>query len=373
MRLMIVGGGTGGHITPGIAIARSLLEKNQNAQVLFVGSKKGLEVDLVPKAGFPIATIPAVPLTRKISPQLFSTGYHSLKGVMASMGLIRRFKPQIILGTGGFVCGPFLLAAILLRIPFLLQEQNVIPGLTNRLFSPFARKVALGFEEAARHFPGKGEKLIYTGNPIYPHLLTVSRLEGAQRLGIDAQKKVLLIYGGSRGANSINQAALAAYPHLVTHSDLFILHICGPGNQEGILDGIAKLGLSQHPRLTIYEYVYDMAAFLAVADLVVARAGAVGLSEILALGIPSILVPYPYAADNHQYENARVVEKAKGGIVIPDGELEGSLLAQQIVTLLNDASLLQEYAFHARQLGAIDATERILELLFNELERESIP
>lgn len=373
MRLIIVGGGTGGHITPGITIARSLLEKVEDAQVLFVGTQKGLEMDLVPKAGLPITTIPAAPFNRKISLQLFLTGFISLQGVLASITLLRRFRPDLIMGTGGFVCAPFLLAAVLLKVPFILQEQNVMPGLTNRLFSSFARRIALGFKEAEAHFSCSRERLIYTGNPINQELMALNRLAGAKRLGIDANKKVLLIYGGSRGAKSINQAALKAYPHLVSLPDLTILHICGQGNREEIWGALEEMGLAEHRDIHLYEYVYDISACLVVADLVLARAGAVGLSEILALGIPSLLVPYPYAADNHQYENARVVEEAQAGMLIPDHKLASCNLAECIRGLLADPVRLKEYSFRAKELAVLNSAEKILDILLNEMEEKGIP
>lgn len=372
MRLIIAGGGTGGHITPGIAIARELLERDGESQVLFVGTEKGLEMDLVPKAGLPISTIPAVPLIRQISPRLLKTCYSSFKGVLASISLIRRFKPDLILGTGGFVCGPVLLAALLLRVPYVLQEQNVMPGLTNRLFSSFARRIALGFDQARSYFKVKDERLVHTGNPINKDILFMNRLKGAKDLGIHPNRRVLLIYGGSRGALNINRGALEAYPELLKIPDLHILHICGKGNREELLQGIEEMGLKQQDSLDIYDYCYDIAPCLAVADLVVARAGAVGLSEILALGLPSILVPYPHAADNHQYYNARVVEEAGAGIIIPDESLTGALLFERVSSLFNDSLRLKEYSLAAERLSVPESTEKIISLLFNELGDEGI-
>lgn len=372
MRLMIVGGGTGGHITPGIAIANYILDQEKKAQILFVGTKNGLEMDLVPKAGLPIVTIPAAPLVRKISPAILKTCLSSMGGVLKSISLIRNFKPHLILGTGGFVCGPFLIAALILRVPFILQEQNVMPGLTNRLFSSFAYSVALGFKEAAKYFSRKGDKLFYTGNPINQDILSISRLTGAKKLSINPQKKVLLIYGGSRGAKSINRAFVEAYSLLSTIPDLFIMLICGTGNKGEVLQGLDEKGITLQDNLQIHEYCYDISSCLVVADLVVARAGAVGLSEILALGIPSILVPYPYAADNHQYENAKVVADAKAGIIIPDDSLTGPILHQHVASLLKDPLLLKEYSLAAKGLGVSDATQQIGDILLNQWRGEGI-
>lgn len=365
MRIIISGGGTGGHIYPAITIAREVGRLAGNCEILFVGTKQGLEADIVPKEGFAFTTIEVRGLERRLSWQNIRTLAATVKSVWASSQIIKKFKPDVVIGTGGYVCGPVLLAASLLKIPTIIQEQNVIPGITNKILARFVDKIALGYEEAANHFPkGKPEQIVVTGNPIRPEVMSAARGENMSELGLDPNKLTLLVVGGSRGARSINNAMLGVYKYFKGSKRVQILHVTGQSEYNSIVGNIKQLGidLSCAGNIIIKPYLYNMPAALAAADLAIFRAGAVGLAELTACGIPAILIPYPYAAENHQEYNARALEKHGAAVVIADKELTDTRLLETITRLLDDSDKLSSMAKKSKELGRPQAAETIARL-----------
>jgi UDP-N-acetylglucosamine--N-acetylmuramyl-(pentapeptide) pyrophosphoryl-undecaprenol N-acetylglucosamine transferase len=362
MRVIVSGGGTGGHIYPAITIIRAL-EKIGPCQVLFIGTKRGLEADIVPKEGLDFESIDISGFERKMSWQNIVNLFRSAESVLASRKLIRKFKPDIVIGTGGYVCGPVLLAASLMEIPTMIQEQNVIPGVTNRILSRFVRKLALGYQEALPHFGGS-EKCFVSGNPIRPEVMSISREQGLAELELNPEACTVLIAGGSRGARSINQAMLPVHKYFAGRKDIQLLHVTGQNEYNGIVGFLKQSGIDgkNAGNIMIKPYLYNMPDALAAADIAVFRAGAIGLAELTAKGIPAILVPYPYAAENHQEFNARVMERQGAAFVIKDNELNGDLLIQYLEDIIQHPEKRQHMAAASLKMGHPEAADKIAQM-----------
>ena len=361
-RVIISGGGTGGHIYPAITIARAIADI-EPTEFLYVGSKIGLENTLIPNEGIPFVTIDVRGLERKISFRNLVTLGKTAGSLLRAEQIIHKFKPDVVIGTGGFVCGPVLLAASLSGIPTLVQEQNVIPGVTNTILSRFVKCVALGYEEAADRFKRK-DILVYTGNPVRKDILTGTRDHGRALLGLDPDKFTLLVAGGSRGARSINNAMIEVHRYFRDSRDIQILHVTGDheydrvvGQLEGI-DGKGRYGEGRH----IIPYLHHMPEALAAADLAVYRAGAVGLAELTVRGLPAILIPYPYAAEDHQRYNAQALVMCGAAKMILDKMLTGRELLEEIVHLKNDPEALKRMARASKSKGRPQAAHDIAEL-----------
>lgn len=368
MKVLIAGGGTGGHIYPGITIGKALLEKG--AEVLFAGTRRGLEKEIVPLEGFPIEFISADSFPRRLSWRLVRSAFTAAKGVGEAVALVRKFAPDACVGTGGYAAGPVVLAAALLGVPTVIQEQNAHPGVTNRILAYVADKVALGYEAAAAGFRQR-DKLVVTGNPIRPEICEITRAEGAKRLGLDPGRKRVLITGASQGARSINRAVCEAFPKL-QRLDAEFLVAAGRGGFDALLDALPVPRAEGRPVLgegraygnvLIVPYLYDMPAALAASDLVVGRAGAISIAEVTARGLPAVLIPYPFAAENHQEKNARVLERAGAARVILDRDLNGEALYRTVSELLGDEAALRSMAQASRSLGKPGAVWEIVALI----------
>lgn len=369
MKALIAGGGTGGHIYPAVTIGKALLEKG--AEVLFAGTRRGLEREIVPREGFPIEYISVDYFPRRLSLRLVRSLFTAVKGVREAVALVKAYDPDVCVGTGGYVAGPVVLAAALCGVPTVIQEQNAYPGLTNRILARLAHKVALGYEAAASRL-GPRDKLVVTGNPIRPEIASIAREQGAARLGLDPRRKLVLITGASQGARSINAAVIQAFPRF-RRIDAGILVVAGKSGYEALLEALPVRPQEGRPALggegrafgnvMVVPYLHDMPAALAAADLVVGRAGAISIAEVTARGLPSILIPYPHAAENHQEKNARVLEEAGAAQVILDRELDGDALYEAVTGLLRDGQRLTAMAEASRRLGKPDAVWEIVALI----------
>lgn len=362
MRIIVSGGGTGGHIYPAVTLIRTLQRLQPGSEVLYVGTQTGLEADIIPKEGLPFQTVDICGLERKLSLKNLHTAGKALCGVWRARRIIQDFVPDVVIGTGGYVCGPVLLAASLLGVPTMIQEQNVFAGITNKLLGKFVAKVALGYREAAAHFPAG--KTVFTGNPIRAEVMSAKREESLREFGFDAGKLTVLVSGGSRGARSINRAMLEVHRHFSGNKALQLLHVTGKNEYNDIVGKMHKQGINSDGsgNIIIKPYLYDMPKALAIADLAVFRAGAVGLAELMARGIPSILIPYPHAAENHQEYNALAMQKNGAALVIHDQALSGQALIEKIEMLLSDRTKLEAMAAASRAMGRPDAAETIAAL-----------
>lgn len=365
MRVLLAGGGTGGHIYPALAIANKIKDEYPTTDILYVGTNTGLEAKIVPKEGWNFAAINVEGWQRKISLQAVRAGFKAFKGVLDAIKIIKNYNPQVVIGTGGYVCGPVVLAARLLNIPTIIHEQNALPGITNRLIGNFVDTIMITFPESKKYFKNQS-KIILTGLPIREKLLKISKEEGRKYFNLDKNKKTLLVTGGSRGAKKINEAMLEAYK-LLLDLPIQIIHITGEKNYKEVYALLKQKGLDKKYKnnLILKPYLFEMEYALACADLCISRAGATFLAEITAKGIPGILIPYPYAAENHQQFNAQSLVNKGAAEMILDKNLTGTILSQKIIKIISDDLLLKKMAQKAKSIGKPNSLENIVKIITN--------
>ena len=363
MKVLIAGGGTGGHVFPGIAVAEELQRQRPDLEIVFVGGRQGLEAQAVPEAGFRIRFLPTRgfprgrwwlwPWAAAVNAAAF---VHALVLVLAE-------RPHAVLGTGGYASGPVAVAARLLGRPLILQEQNSVPGVTNRWLARIADEVHLSFLEARSYFPRR-DHLKVTGNPVRAHILSGDREQALREFQLTPGRPTVFVFGGSRGARRLNEAALDAMRRLRDRVDVqFIL-------QTGREDADAAQATAVRERLpaTVLPFVRKMHMAYAAADLIVCRAGAMTLAEIAVCGRPAILVPYPFAAHGHQEVNAANLTDRGAAVMILDAELSGERLAREIAHLLADRQTLSRMSANARLFARPDAAARLARSLIRWAE-----
>lgn len=358
MRFIFTGGGTGGHVFPGIAVAEALKSLAPDAEILFVGGAHGLEATAVPEAGFAFRAIPARGLLGKRILAIPSVLWTLLRGITASYGILRRFDPDVVFATGGYVSGAVALAGRLLGRPLVLHEQNSVPGMTNRVLSRTAAEVHLNMPGARRHFPRR-DRLRLSGNPIRRSVLEGDRDRGLREYELDASRTTVLVVGGSQGARSINRAAADAISLLSSRDDLQFVLQTGRRDYELVRGRLGR----RREWVRVRAFIANMGDVYRAADLVVARAGAMTLAEIAVNGRAAILVPFPHATHDHQEANARVLVEAGAATVIPDRELGGDRLASEIAKIVDTPRKLREMSGSALRMARPDAAERIARAL----------
>jgi len=357
LRVLIAAGGTGGHIYPGVTIAGVLKRRRQDACILFVGREGGMEEGIIQEAGFRMRTIRARYLQRRLSLELLATAGTLAVGLWQSYCLIRSFRPDLVIGTGGYVSAPVIFLASCMGLPTFIQEQNAFPGVTNRVLGRVASKIAIAYRDAEAYFP-RG-KTVLTGNPVRPEIMTAERSQGIRAFGLDPDKRTVLITGGSQGASTLNRAVIEGAGQLAAIPGVQYVFLCGKNHYDSVKQQLE--GLVSEGRMRLFPYTHDMPLALAAADLVVGRSGAILLAEITARGIPAILVPYPYAAANHQEKNARTLEKHGAARVILDRDLNGRVLCDVISGLLASGKVLEDMRENSRRLGRPDAAASIVD------------
>jgi UDP-N-acetylglucosamine--N-acetylmuramyl-(pentapeptide) pyrophosphoryl-undecaprenol N-acetylglucosamine transferase len=337
MRYLIAGGGTGGHIYPAISIAQALRQADPDAQILYVGTATGREATIVPRAGLPFAGIASAGLMNLSLAGKLRGGLKALRGLLESLGHIRRFRPDVVIGTGGYVSGPVLFAARLLGKPVVIQEQNAFPGVTNRIASRWARAVFVPYDEARPYFPA-GARLVTVGNPVRPEVGAATREAGRQAFGFAPEDLVLLVMGGSGGARDFHRAVVAAIMALRRSLPaLKVLHVTG----ERYLDQVRELYGEKQEGITIAPYLDNMPEAYAAADAGVFRSGALTLAEIQVRGLPAVLIPSPNVTHNHQEWNARTLERRGAALVVREQEATPERLGEALRTVLTDAARRQ--------------------------------
>lgn len=346
MRYLITGGGTGGHIYPALSIAAALKELDPEAVLLYVGTETGREAAVVPAAGLPFVTIRSGGMVNLSLSQKLAGGVRALRGLFDALGHIRRFRPDLVLGTGGFVCGPVLLAARLAGRPVVIQEQNAFPGVTNRIAARWARLIFVPYEEARTHFPA-GAPIRRIGNPVRPEIGAATREAGRRTFGFAADDQVLLVMGGSGGARDLNRAVAGAVLSLRAEIPrLTVLHVSGERYYEQV-----QMLYTGVDRVTVVPYLHTMPEAYAAADAGVFRAGALTMAEVQVRALPAVLVPSPNVTHDHQEWNARTLERRGAALVVREREVADGKLVGAIRTLLTDEgrraamqSALQELA-----------------------------
>jgi len=366
MRVLITGGGTGGHINPALAIAQKVRNENPSNEILYVGTKEGLESELVPKAGFNFKYVTAKYLRRKISFENVKTLFASIKGVMEAAKIINEFKPDIVVGTGGYVCGPVVLAASLKKIPTMIHEQNVFPGITNKMLSKFVDVIGISFAEAERYFPEESrKKLVLVGNPVRKDILTADRRKSRTKLNLRPDVTLIYSFGGSGGQLSLNEAIIDVIKKYNGQKNIKIIHVTGKKLYASFMDEIKKENIILENNIEILDYMYDAATALSASDIVIGSAGAITIAEITVTGVPSILIPKTYTAENHQEYNARALEKEGASRVILERDLDGSALIKEIEEIIDNKNVLKTMSLNSKRMGNTDVENKIYESMVN--------
>jgi len=355
MRILFAGGGTGGHLIPAINIAGTLAKKMPDAELRFVGIKGGMEKDIVEKNGYELDEIEVVGLKRNFS-GLLDFSRKIMKAYSQADNIVKSFGPEIVVGTGGYVSAPVVLAGKRRKARILIQEQNIYPGLATRFLSRFADKTCLAFEGSKKYFQGM-KNISVTGNPLRDDLVLARGNGYLNEFGLDQSKKVLFVTGGSRGAKSLNAGILNFISEHKLPDDWQILWQTGTDKYDELIASLKTIEYSGK----VMPFIHDMPKAYATADLIVCRAGAMTLSEILALGLPSLLVPFPFATADHQMKNALDL-KAKGAVeVIADKKVDSAEFSELLSSLLNNKNRREQYGKTAGQLGSLSGSESITE------------
>lgn len=358
MKIVVSGGGTGGHIYPALALIREIQKNYKDAEFLYIGTEKGLESKLVTREEILFKSIHITGFQRKLSFENIKTVIRFLKGVSESKKMLKEFKADIVIGTGGYVCGPVVYAAAKLGIPTIIHEQNSVPGLTNKFLSKYVDRIAVCFDEAKKFFPQN--KVVLTGNPRASEVLGQDGIKGRLSVGLQTNRPVVLIFGGSRGARPINEAVLKSLIEL-GKKPYQVLYVTGDVHYEEVQKEVELIGSPEN--VIIKPFLHNMPEVLAGTDLTVARAGATTLAELTSLGIPSILIPSPYVTNNHQEKNARALSDNGAAELLLEKELTGKKLIEHMDQILMDKQKLTEMKRAAKELGIPDAANRLYNLM----------
>ena len=351
MKVLIAAGGTGGHIYPGIAVAKEIMRRDASSEVLFVGTTRGLETRIVPENGFQLSLINSAGL-KNVGLVGKLKGLAVLpKSFLEARQLLKEFKPDVVVGAGGYVSGPVLMMASLMRIPTLVMDSNALPGFTNRRLAMFVDKAALTFEEAVPFF---GKKGVVTGNPVRKEFFAISEPESSNKVR-------LLIFGGSQGARAINNAMTDALPKLnIIPDSLEITHQTGDADFEKVREVYDRAGWD---RADVRRYISDMVSEFAKSDLIICRAGATTCAELAAAGKASIMVPLPTAADDHQRKNAEAMQNAGASRMIMQSDLNGDTLAKEVSDLIASPDAISNMEAAAKKMARSDAAEATVNLI----------
>lgn len=359
MRCVISGGGTGGHIYPALAIAEGIQKKYNDVEIIYAGSESGPEKDLAQRAGLEFRPIPVAPLTGRMSLKLLASAFKNFCGVSASSRFLKSYKPDIVIGTGGYVCGPVMLAATKCNFPTLLHEQNAVMGRANKMLSDKVDKICLTFNIISGDFK-EYKKSVITGLPVREKILSADKAKGIEFFGLDPQKKVVLITGGSQGARHINQVLLECVPEIIKAGGQ-VLHLAGPKLYEETLQMAESLGFANEPNYKAVSYLHEMEMALGAADIVICRSGASFLAEVMAVGRASILIPYPYAIGDHQRANAMSLVNRKAAAMVLDSDLNKESLWSELQPLLTQPQLIAEMSKNCYEMGCRNAVDVIVE------------
>ncbi len=366
MRVLMTGGGTAGHINPALSIADAIKGEYPEAEFLFVGANGRMETVLVPQAGYAIRTITVEGFQRKLSVENVKknvrAAYHAVTAGREAARIIREFQPDIAIGTGGYVCGPVLRRAAKMGVPMLVHESNALPGVTVKMLAPYAKAVLVSDEAAKKHLPDTAS-VIVTGNPLRRDLLTVDRAVARRELGVD-ERPLVLCFGGSLGARPLNEAIVGVLQQPEASQLQFIIGTGRGVNHERVQAMLSERGIvPDGVHVCVREYIDDMPRCMAAADLVISRCGAMTLSELPALSKPSILVPSPYVAENHQYYNAMALADRGAAICVEEKDLTPARLWAEIQAAALSPSTLASMSEAAGTAAVLDADKRILAVI----------
>ena len=363
MRVILSGGGTAGHINPALSIADTIAQKEKGSKILFVGTKKGLESTLVPNKNYDIEYIDVSGIKAKITVENAVSVLKYLKAVSKCKKMLKSFRPDVVVGTGGYVCAPVVAAANSLNIPTVIHEQNVFPGNAIKMLSKKSTVTAISFLESEKYLKNAKE-ILYSGNPLRSEILNASREEARKELNLE-NKKFLVIFGGSLGAKTINDVACEYINKYGNENNTRILLATGKFSYDRVKKEIGK----KFPDVEVKQYIHNMSTVMAAADLLVCRSGAITVSEISALGVPSILVPSPNVTRNHQEYNARALSDDGGAVTILEKDFNVDSLKQAVDMILNDNEKSDKMRSIALSKGKLNASELIYEKIVEIIKK----
>lgn len=367
MRVIMTGGGTGGHIYPAVAIADEIRRRDENAEILFVGAEIGMERDLVPKCGYKIELIQADGFNRTKIVNNFVAAKRIIKGTIKAKKIIKEFKPDVVIGTGGYASAPVIKTAQSMNIPTYIHEQNAYPGMSNKMQEKKARRVFLGFEAASKYFKHP-EKHVMCGNPVRENFIKADREKARKDLGIRDEEFVLLAFGGSQGAGRVNKAMMKVIEAFNGVKDIRIYLGAGGYYYDAMIKEFEDSGVELHDNISIMEYIDDMPKYLAASDLMIGRSGALSVAEVTVCGVPAIFIPSPNVTGNHQFFNAKAVADNGGAIIIEEKDLDNDELISIIHRLKNDRQALKAMAEKSRESSYPEAVKIIYDNVLNSFK-----
>lgn len=360
MKVIISGGGTGGHIFPAISIANALKAKYNDVEILFVGAKGKMEMQKVPQAGYEIVGLPVAGFQRKKLWKNFSFPFKLLSSMMKAKKIIKSFSPDIVIGVGGYASGPILRSAVSQKIPTLIQEQNSYPGVTNKILAGGVNKICVAYDNMDRWFPSN--KIVFTGNPIRQNIsllennITEIRSKAFSTFNVVLEKPIVLVVGGSLGALTINESIINNLDYFIKN-DIQLIWQTGKWFYEKAKERVAQINSNN---VKVYEFIYEMEQAYSLADVIISRAGAIAISELCIVGKPCILVPSPNVSEDHQTKNANALVSKSAAIMVKDVESREKLIGE-LDKLINNKNLQQEMSANITRLGIRDADIRIVE------------
>lgn len=364
MKVIIAAAGTAGHINPAIAIANKIKNENSNSEIIFIGTKRGLENDLVPRAGYKLETVEAYGLSKKISIENLKNVIRTIKGINQAKNIIKKFAPDIVIGTGGYICGAVMLAAQKYKIPTMLHESNAFPGKAVKILSKKVDTILVGFKEAILRLP-EAKNIIITGTPTKVKDLNLSPMQKKEilkQLGLKDDKPVVLIFGGSQGAKAINDVIVDIINEKINKNYQIIW---APGKiQFDIIKRHIK-NMSKLEGIKIVPYIYNMEEVMNASDLIIARSGAMTITEISTVGKPAIFIPLPYVSQNHQEYNAQVLQNVNAAKIILNKDLTKFKLNQEIENIISNKDKMKIMGENAKKLAIKDVEKKI----YKEIEK----
>ncbi len=367
MRVIIAAAGTAGHINPGIAIANEIKRKENDSEIIFIGTNRGLENDLVPRAGYELKTIDAYGLSKKPTIENIKKIFATLNSTKTARQIIKEFKPDIIVGAGGYICGPVVWAANKEKVPVVLHESNAYPGKAVKTLAKRVNAVLVGFEEAKERIP-KAKKIIYTGTPVKIKKINYTKEEKSKKLeelGLDGNLPTFLVFGGSQGAQKINEALIDLVDKGICF-DYQVIWATGQKQFDIVKNKLAEtnIDINNTKNAKIVPYIYNMEEMMNIADVIISRSGAMTVTEIADLSKPSILVPLPGVSQNHQYYNAKALKDIGAASIVDNERINGDRLRREMERMIYNPELLEEMG----KLAHTKSVENVEERIYNEIK-----
>lgn len=366
MRVLMSGGGTGGHINPALAIADTIKQNDPTAEIAFVGTRRGKEVELVPRAGYPLHFVEIQGIVRSLSLKNIKTAYYILTAPRKAAKLIDDFKPDIVIGTGGYACWPTLAAAAKKGIPTIVHESNAIPGLAVKKLQKQVDKILVNFEHTADQLHVSKEKIVRVGNPLRGGFGSYTSQYAKEKLGVQQYKHIVICFGGSLGAAALNENAKKFMVDCAgSHPEILYVHAAGVRYYDSMKADCSLLGVDKCSNIKLLDYIHDMPLWMSAADVVIARAGAMTISELALMNKACILIPSPNVVDDHQYKNAKVLADKGAAVLLRESDLTEGRYTEEILKLLNDAEKLEQLRGNIGQFADREANR----LIYDEVKK----